>query len=74
MLPITTGDDSRAADRTADEDVCPDDINEHGLTDDELRKPFVAFPGEAYAGAIMVRCHFGIVIGAAIGENPLGFL
>ena len=61
------------ADRTADEDVCPDDVAEHGR-DDVLRKPFAALLREAYAGAIMVRCHFGIVIGAAIGENPLGFL
>ncbi len=57
---------------TYDEIVCPYDIADNALHDDELRELFAAVPPEVHLVAIMDNCHSGTVTRAAIGENVPG--
>lgn len=52
-----------------DEIVCPYDIADNALVDDELRELFSALPRGVQAVAIMDNCHSGTVTRAAISEN-----
>lgn len=55
-----------------DETVCPYDIAENAIADDELRELFSALPRDAHIVAIMDNCHSGTVTRAAISENIPG--
>ena len=55
-----------------DEVVCPYDITDNVLVDDELRDRFSAVPKEVHVVAIMDNCHSGTVTRAAISENLPG--
>ena len=65
--------DTSGDEPTYDEVVCPYDIADNVLSDDELRELFAELPQEAHVVAIMDNCHSGTVTRAAIDENLPGF-
>ncbi|HZA92078.1 MAG TPA: caspase family protein [Gemmatimonadales bacterium] len=64
--------DTSGDEPTYDEVVCPYDIADNALADDELRELFAALPPDAHVVAIMDNCHSGTVTRAAISENIPG--
>ena len=57
---------------TYDEIMCPYDIADNAVVDDELRELFSALPRDVHAVAIMDNCFSGTVTRAAISENIPG--
>jgi hypothetical protein len=55
-----------------DEILCPYDITDNAIADDELREFFAALPPDAHVVAIMDNCFSGTVTRAAINENIPG--
>ena len=55
-----------------DETMCPYDVAEHLIVDDELRELFRAVAEDAHVVIIRDSCHSGTVMRAAINENIPG--
>ena len=53
---------------TYDETMCPYDVAQNQLVDDELRELFAALPRDASLTVISDSCHSGTVTRAAVGE------
>ena len=64
--------DTSGDEPTYDEVVCPYDIADNALSDDELRELFAAVPREVHLAFIADNCHSGTVTRAAIVENIPG--
>ena len=65
--------DQSGDERNYDEALCPYDIAERVLLDDELRELFAAVPDGVRLTVISDSCHSGTVTRAAVGENIPGF-
>lgn len=66
-IPDTSGDEE-----TYDETLCPYDVKENAITDDELRELFSGLPAGVRLTVISDSCHSGTVTRALLADNMPG--